>query len=1012
MPLDFQPDTAVAEQPEASTDTSQFDFQPEGQTNKQFDFQVEAPAPSDSPTPQTDSALAQLNKLAQTPSPPFLHGVEEAVKGLIPKSIGAAGKMIGESITPVTGAVEDVIQAGKNVAQVAQGAPIEQTFQEKSFDQYTTEDWGKFVGQMGIQAAMAIPAFKGLRPEVRARITAEPVAREPVSETLQPETARIGGETYATQEGQIRQGGEPEYIGVSPRENVPEDIGQAREIGSEPPSDSGGVGAAQAEPVEAPELTSTKNEIVGQEREARGLEPAVEAARRDFGTVWDQAAAESARDPSIGERLVTELSSNPRALSDTENAHLLRRQIEVQNEHDAAIQDVNAHPEDVTAQARLERARDNLQASYNASEVAGRETGRGLNARKMLAANDFSLAKMEAETRAVVNKGKPLSFQQIKEVESLHQRIATAEAKLASYEARDAFNEALKQAKIEARKAGKAGGGLQGFLDQQAVRARERIVARRGRLYADPTGVTQVAHLTDEAIIGASHIARGITKFADWSEAMIKELGEKIKPHLKALYARAKELATKAGKEKLTPEERESRLLAGEKKGIITRTEKLKTKLAAGEFERPVKKPPRMDKEKADLIYEYHKLRDEYHRLLLEAERKQQPLPKKILGGAREGLSFTRALMTSFDLSAVLRQGGFIAMGHPLRAAKIFPDMFRALASEKGRFIVNEQIRNRPNAKSGLYQQAKLYLADERLGGSLSKMEEVYASRWAQKVPGIAASERAYTTFLNRLRADSFDALAASLSKGGKPTLPEARAIGNFVNVATGRGDMGKFATAANALSQGFFAPRYVLSRFQTILGQPLYKGTFRTRAMIAGEYAKMLTGLGTIYALGMALKPDSVETDPRSTDFGKLKFGNTRVDPLFGLQQTTVLLARELTGKSKTYRGMIEPIRGRVPYGKPTGFDVATRFLRSKLAPVPGGVANLLTGKDYAGQPVTAASTALNLLTPIGGNDIYKAMIDQGVPKGTAMALLSILGMNIQTYDPKKNRVQARVSP
>jgi hypothetical protein len=101
----------------------------------------------------------------------------------------------------------------------------------------------------------------------------------------------------------------------------------------------------------------------------------------------------------------------------------------------------------------------------------------------MLAANDFSLAKMEAETRAVVNKGKPLSAKQAADVKALHERIATAEAKVAGYEARDAFNEALKQAQTEARK---TGGGLQGFLDQQAARARERIVARRGKLYLIP----------------------------------------------------------------------------------------------------------------------------------------------------------------------------------------------------------------------------------------------------------------------------------------------------------------------------------------------------------------------------------------------------------------------------------------------------------------------------------------------------------------------------------------------
>jgi hypothetical protein len=100
---------------------------------------------------------------------------------------------------------------------------------------------------------------------------------------------------------------------------------------------------AGGEPPE-PHVTSTKKAVVAEEREARGLEPAVQSARRDFGSVWDEAEAEAGNDPTIGVRLVDELGTNPRALTDKENAHLLRRQIEVQNEHDAAIRNVNERP--------------------------------------------------------------------------------------------------------------------------------------------------------------------------------------------------------------------------------------------------------------------------------------------------------------------------------------------------------------------------------------------------------------------------------------------------------------------------------------------------------------------------------------------------------------------------------------------------------------------------------------------------------------------------------------------
>ena len=76
----------------------------------------------------------------------------------------------------------------------------------------------------------------------------EGLAEEPLQ--LQVEgTQRLGGEEYATEEGQIGQGGQPEYIRVPPRQDVPTDTGEARTVSGEQAGDSGGAGAAAAEPV-------------------------------------------------------------------------------------------------------------------------------------------------------------------------------------------------------------------------------------------------------------------------------------------------------------------------------------------------------------------------------------------------------------------------------------------------------------------------------------------------------------------------------------------------------------------------------------------------------------------------------------------------------------------------------------------------------------------------------------------------------------------------------------------
>jgi hypothetical protein len=382
---------------------------------------------------------------------------------------------------------------------------------------------------------------------------------------------------------------------------------------------------------------------------------------------------------------------------------------------------------------------------------------------------------------------------------------------------------------------------------------------------------------------------------------------------------------------------------------------------------------------------------------------KRRPLGAKIYAGAKEALNLPRAVKVAFDVSAVLRQGGFIGFGHPLRAAKSIVPMFKALASEKHALRVEQEILSRPNA--GRYASSKLYLAafDEF---RLSKQEEIMMSQFANMLPGVRQSNRAFMVFLNKLRVDSFDSMTRSLEKGGRTLQPhELEAVSNYINIATGRGNFGKAAVAAETLATAFFSPRLVASRFQLLAGEPLYRGSLRTRMLVASEYGRMLGGLAVVYGLG-ALAGATIEDDPRSTDFGKMKFGNTRLDPMMGLSQNTVLLSRLYSGTQKNAAGKIIPVRGeKVPFGQPNSADLLARFARTKLAPSIGTGVDLLTGKNVVGQPVTRGTAAKNLVTPLSMKDIYDTMKEQGIPEGTAFGILSLFGMSLQNYEPKPTK-------
>jgi len=274
-------------------------------------------------------------------------------------------------------------------------------------------------------------------------------------------------------------------------------------------------------------------------------------------------------------------------------------------------------------------------------------------------------------------------------------------------------------------------------------------------------------------------------------------------------------------------------------------------------------------------------------------------------------------------------------------------------------------------------------------------------------------------TFLNVLRADVFDVLTATLAKGGAVTDVEAKAIASFVNEATGRGKIGVEGVAglgdqgAVGLNTIFFAPRYVASRFNMITGRPIWQmsgGTARTRALVAGEYAKFAIGMAAIYALASMFGGD-IERDPKSSDFGKIRIGNTRIDPLAGMSQATVFLSRVISGKTTTLKGETVPIRGEGKrYGGQSTGTVIGRFTRSKFAPHVGAAYNFVTGEDYLGNKMTLAKTVSDVFSPLAINDVYDALREHGLPEGAALGLLAILGVGLQVHDnpteaPKKTK-------
>lgn len=470
-------------------------------------------------------------------------------------------------------------------------------------------------------------------------------------------------------------------------------------------------------------------------------------------------------------------------------------------------------------------------------------------------------------------------------------------------------------------------------------------------------------------------------------------------------------------------------------------------KMDNGTYTEPKKKEPiKLDAEGQKIDFDLDQAKKAHNERLVEWRMEQRSGVKNIFGAGIEALNLARAIMTSYDLSGVLRQGGMVSLAHPIRTARAIPDMIRAAWSEQGRHRLEQEILTRPNAH--LYRQSKLALTEE--SSSLNRLEEAYMSRWLKKLKitkdlgglqhvlnlplgAVRASERAYSYILNRIRADTFDALYKSIGKSGHGvTIDEAKAISNYINIATGRPSLGAtIDKAAPALNAVFFAPKYVASRFMALADMASFGsvsgGSLRVRGAVAKEYARYLVAVGVVAGLYQFMTGRKVETDARSSNFGKLEFGNTHVDYLSGISQAATLLGREAStaatllpndplgqrgrniklgsGKFESlHHGADEASKAeKIKYGGSDSSDVLFRFLRTKLSPIIGGVLDATSGQNVVGQPATPGDTAARMVIPLSYGDVVAAMKDEGVAGGTALALAAVLGAGVQNYEAKK---------
>jgi uncharacterized small protein (DUF1192 family) len=562
--------------------------------------------------------------------------------------------------------------------------------------------------------------------------------------------------------------------------------------------------------------------------------------------------------------------------------------------------------------------------------------------------------------------------------------------------------------------------------------------------------------------IGAYHFEAGLRGFERWSIQMAEDVGEWVKPHLAELWvdvsrARKDQIYLKSQKTRYANElrklnekldnldfqkvERRINHLDPEARRLKTEYDRARENYraavnAAGtvtkeEATQIVELSKRTADLKEKLIpgskqgrLEYGAARVQYENYINSLKGENAPIKEMVEGRVGEfkttwGRNKPKAVLdlsldaaktiadnsvsavAAWDDSFVGRQGIFTLMTHPTKwwdgASNSVMDFAKVIGGKNAHDALMADVYSCENYLNGYYQKAKI----------LNKYEEQFPTTLPERVPLAGrvykASEQAFTGSAIRMRKGILDLLVKNAAKNGvEITDSWLSAQGKMINSLTARGALGRFGEGG-VVRLVLWAPRMIKGNFDVLTmhmgGAGLEHPAARLEA--AKNLSKIVAEMATIMLIANALKPGSAEYNPQSSDFGKIKVGNTRFDFTGGAGSMVVLAARLITnGRKMAETGAIKPYGAK--YGQPSRFDAIINYLANKTNPPTRLFVDLLRGKNFRGQPFSWPTAGFRLVMPITAQNAWQLKDD-----ASADAVVGVIadgfGISANTYQMDK---------
>lgn len=368
-------------------------------------------------------------------------------------------------------------------------------------------------------------------------------------------------------------------------------------------------------------------------------------------------------------------------------------------------------------------------------------------------------------------------------------------------------------------------------------------------------------------------------------------------------------------------------------------------------------------------------------------------------GLVKDALGATKSMTATLDASYAGIQGAKLLLTNPKKAIGILKETLKgipiSLRGEDAVLPTKAYVYSRKNARDGLDARAKLATGIGR--------EEVYPSSIPSRIPVIgrlfSASDHAFQNWALRARAEMFDMYVEKAQKAGLDitNAENLEGLGSLANVMSGRAGLGRWEAVGDTVNVALFSPRFAISNIHFLTSHLMDpKATPFVKREAAKNLTKTVGALAAVLATATALGFDT-ETDPTSTNFGKIKVGDSWVDISGKMGSFMVLASRLVTGDMKTMAGKnIDLDSG--DFGALSRASALGNFVEGKLSPSFSVALDFLQGKDFDGNKPTLMSSLKRLTLPMSldsTRDMFKNSEDADL-----LLLLILTGLNTAGFN------------